>query len=74
MPQAVDVDLRNSGLEEGHLPKMCNPQGICLEDAAVAVENGVCRVLDINTTTEAVEYEVSPQEIFPHDVYDFSGT
>lgn len=39
----------------------------------MAVQNGVCRVLAINTTTEAVEFEASPQKIFPYDRYEFPG-
>ena len=73
MRKFISIDVQNPELTEGYLPKLNTPDGIYLGEAAVTTQDGVCRIMAINTTTDDIDLEIPPQEILPYEIYEFPG-
>ena len=69
--QSVPVDVANPELTDGYLPRINILKGLFIGEAVVTVRDGVCHIYTINTTSEDVELEISPQEIISCDTYEF---
>ena len=67
------VDIVNSEVGEGYLPKFNTPDGMHVGEAAITTQNGKCHVLAINTTEQDIEFCIPPQEIIPFDFYESPG-
>ena len=71
--QPIPVDIVNSELSEGYLPRIDTANGLFIGEAIVRAHDRICHVYAINTTNEEIELELPPQEIYPYDVYEFTG-
>ena len=71
--QPIAVDVINSEVGEGYLPKLNTPEGLYVGEAAVTTQNGKCHVLAINTTEQDLEFCIPPQEVIPFDFCEFPG-
>ena len=69
--QPIAVDVINSEVGEGYLPKLNTPEGLYVGEAAATTQNGKCHVLAINTTEQDIEYCIRPQEVIPFDFCEF---
>ncbi|CAK9827891.1 hypothetical protein ANTRET_LOCUS5530 [Anthophora retusa] len=70
--QPIAIDVINSNLKEGYLPRINNIHGVYIGEAAVSVNNcGVCHVLAINTLEEEAILEIPPQQLIPFEYHNF---
>ena len=68
--QPIAIDVINSDLKEGYLPKIDTINGVYIGEAVVSVnDQGRCHVLAINTLTKNVDIEISPRELIPFEHY-----
>lgn len=70
--QAIAIDVINSELKEGYLPRLNTKSGVYIGKAAVS-ENGQgrCHVLAINTLVKNIDIEIEPQELIPFEYHHF---
>ena len=66
----IALDVTNPDVTEGYLPLIENVEGVFVGRAAVAVRNGQCFVLAINSTELDAKLKIPPQELTPYDVFD----
>ena len=71
--QPTAIDVSNSEIHQGYLPRSDIPEGLYISEAAVTAQDGKCHVLAINTTEQDIECNVSPQEMIPFDFCRFPG-
>ena len=71
--QPIAIDVSNSEIHQGYLPRIDTPEGLYIGEAAVTAQDGKCHVLAINTTEQDIEFNVPPQEIIPFDFCRFPG-
>lgn len=63
----IGIQIQNSDLKVGYLPRVPTPQGIFLGNAVVTTQNGVACVLAINTTDKNIKLEIPPQQLEPFE-------
>lgn len=61
----IGIQIQNSELKVGYLPRIPTPKGIFLGNAVVSVKNGVACAVAINTTGQNVKLEIPPQQLEP---------
>ena len=71
--QPIAIDVSNSDVRQGYLPRTDAPEGTYIGEAVVTAQDGKCHVLAINTTEQDMELSVPPQEIIPFDFCKFLG-
>ena len=71
--QPITIDVSNSEVSEGYLPRLDTPRGLYIGETAATTQNGKCHVLAINTTEREIEFSLSPQEVIPFDFCEFPG-
>ena len=71
--QPIAIDVSNSEIHQGYLPRIDTPEGMYRGEAAVTAQDGKCHVLAINTTEHNIEFNVPTQEIIPFDFCRFPG-
>ncbi|CAK9816540.1 Retrovirus-related Pol polyprotein from transposon 17.6 [Anthophora quadrimaculata] len=70
--QPIAIDVINSNLKEGYLPRIGNIHGLYIGEAAVSVNDcGVCHVLAINTLGKDAVIEIPPQQLIPFEYHNF---
>lgn len=68
--KVIAVDVTNSEIEQGYLPRIQTSEGVIIGNAIVNAKNGRCYVMAINTTERDVNVKIEPQELSPYDVFD----
>ena len=58
--QPISIDVSNSEVSEGYLPRLDTPRGLYIGEAAVTTQNDKCHVLAINTAEQDIEFSLSP--------------